>query len=100
MKNIYELSNAIIRQASVDYVEALVTIKTSANHNTDKVRRAKLTLQDCVQFFRSDWFRNLNNTSVNGDEYMRLMTKMVEKELIANKRLKTEPTNFKELESA
>lgn len=100
MKNIYALSNAIIRQASIDYVEALVTIKTTRNQNSEVVRKAKLVLEDCMQFFKSEWFKMLNRESVNGVEYMRLMNSTVVKELIAKKRTEPELTEFNELESA
>lgn len=72
MTDPYEsLANAIILQAVKDYRDAR---KKRKYHPKNK--EAKLIIEDCERFFRSDWFAAL--TSVNGEL---LITKLQEEEI-------------------
>ena len=53
---IQELANAIILQAVKDWREAKHKLK-----KRPKNEDAKLMVQDCEEFFRSDWFKALTN---------------------------------------
>lgn len=65
------LANAIILQAVKDYRN---TRKKRKYHPKNK--DAKLIIEDCERFFRSDWFAAL--TSVSGEL---LITKLQEEEI-------------------
>ena len=57
MNDPYEnLANAIVLQAVKDYREARKKLK-KRKKNED----AKLMVEDCESFFRSDWFKALTN---------------------------------------
>ena len=72
MTDPYEsLANAIILQAVKDYRTAR---KKRKYHPKNK--EAKLIIEDCERFFRSDWFAAL--TSVGGEL---LITKLQEEEI-------------------
>ena len=72
MTDPYEsLANAIILQAVKDYRDAR---KKQKYHPKNK--DAKLIIEDCERFFRSDWFAAL--TSVSGEL---LITKLQEEEI-------------------
>lgn len=72
MSDPYErLANAIILQAVKDYRTARKKLK-----RYPKNKDAKLMIEDCEKFFRSDWFTAL--TSVDGQM---LLTKLQEEEI-------------------
>lgn len=72
MSDPYEnLANAIILQAVKDYRAARKKLKYHP-----KNKEAKLTVQDCEEFFRSDWFAAL--TSIDG---RRLLDKLKEEDI-------------------
>ena len=65
MTDPYEnLANAIILQAVKDYREARKKLK-----KRPKNEDAKLMVEDCESFFRSDWFTAL--TSLDGEMILR-----------------------------
>ena len=59
-----DLANAIILQAVKDYR----TARKKAKYHP-KNKEAKLMIEDCERFFRSDWFAAL--TSVDGQMLLR-----------------------------
>lgn len=65
------LANSIILQAVKDYRVARKKVKYRP-----KNKEAKLMVEDCERFFRSDWFRAL--TSIDGEM---LLTKLQEEEI-------------------
>ena len=72
MTDPYEnLAQAIILQAVKDYRAARKKLK-----HHPKNKEAKLMIEDCERFFRSDWFASL--TSVDGGM---LLTKLKEEEI-------------------
>ena len=59
-----DLANAIILQAVKDYREARTKLK-----KRPKNENAKLMIEDCEKFFRSDWFNAL--TSIDGEALLK-----------------------------
>ena len=65
MTDPYEaLANAIILQAVKDYRAAREKVRYHL-----KNKEAKLIVEDCERFFRSDWFTSL--TSLDGEALLR-----------------------------
>ena len=72
MTDPYEaLADAIILQAVKDFRDARKKLKYHP-----KNKNAKLMIEDCEKFFRSDWFKTL--TSIDGGM---LLTKLKEEEI-------------------
>lgn len=50
------LTNAIVQQAATDYLNAKKVLKKDRND-----KNAKKVLNECLEFFRSEWFADLTN---------------------------------------
>ena len=62
---IEHLVDAILKQAILDYTEAMTVLKHQEDYERTKVFAAERLLADCEIFFKSQWFEQL--TGVNSE---------------------------------
>lgn len=80
---IENLSNAIITQAAVDYVHAAVMLGLKESKpDSEEYKRADRRLDDCAEFFLSEWFELLSPVpKISGAEFLMLLDEKAKKHL-------------------
>lgn len=73
-----DLSIAIIRRASIDYVIAGVALARTKPKSRD-YKKADRMMDDCYRFFMSEWFMFLNpTTSLDGEKFINKLNKKID----------------------
>lgn len=80
---IENLSNAIITQAAVDYVHAAIMLRLNESKpNSKEYKRADRKLDECAEFFLSEWFELLSPVAkISGAEFLMLLDEEAKKHL-------------------
>lgn len=80
---IENLSNAIITQAAVDYVHAAIMLGLNESKpNSKEYKRADRKLDECAEFFLSEWFELLSPVAkISGAEFLMLLDEEAKKHL-------------------